>query len=74
MDNDMSAERVGRSIDRGAVELAESTSTMFSRAGERAEDLTQEASTEIRRDASQGLDEASDNVAPVEDHDADDSN
>lgn len=38
------AERVERSIDRGAVELAEGASEAFSRAGERAETMTQDAS------------------------------
>ena len=69
VDNDMSAERVGRSIDRTAVQLAETTSDAFSDAGERAENLTQDASTGVRRDASQGLDEASDTVAPEEEDD-----
>jgi uncharacterized membrane protein YtjA (UPF0391 family) len=69
MDNDMSAERVGASIDRHAAQWAENTSDAFSRAGERAEDLTQETSTELRRDAAGGLDEASDTVAPEEEDD-----
>ena len=71
VDNDMSAERVGRNIDRGAHELAENTSEALGEAGERAEDLTQDASTELRRDASNGLDEASDNVAPEEEEERD---
>ena len=47
IDNDMSAERVGRSIDRGAVQLAEGASEAFSRAGERAETMTQDASQPV---------------------------
>lgn len=64
VDNGMSAERVGRTIDREAHQLAENTSDAFGTAGERAEKLVNHTSNEVRRDASQGLDEASDNVAP----------
>jgi uncharacterized membrane protein YtjA (UPF0391 family) len=64
VDHDMSAERVGRAIDREASQLAENTSEALGDAGDRARDLTHETSTEIRRDAAGGLDEASDNVAP----------
>lgn len=69
VDNDMSAERMGRSVDRGAVELAEGASDALGQAGEHAGDLTQDTSDAIRRDASDGLDEASDNVAPEEEND-----
>jgi uncharacterized membrane protein YtjA (UPF0391 family) len=62
VDNDMSAERVGASIDRTAVELAEGTSEAISEGADRAENLVDEASNEVREDASQGLDEAADNV------------
>lgn len=64
VDNDMSAERVGREIDETAVEVAEGASDAMGEAGNRAEDLVDETSDEIRNDASQGLDEASDNVDP----------
>jgi uncharacterized membrane protein YtjA (UPF0391 family) len=64
VDNDMSAERVGREVDRTAVELAEGTSDVLAEAGNRAEYLASEASDEIRNDAADGLDEASDNVDP----------
>lgn len=47
IDNGMSAERVGRSIDRSAMRLAESTSNAVSRVGERADRLTQEATDTI---------------------------
>jgi uncharacterized membrane protein YtjA (UPF0391 family) len=64
VDNDMSAERVGREIDETAVQLAEGTSDAIGDAGNRAEDLVEETSDELREDTSQGLDEASDNVDP----------
>jgi uncharacterized membrane protein YtjA (UPF0391 family) len=64
VDNDMSAERVGREIDQTAVQLAEGTSDALGTAGERAENLVDETSSELREDASNGLDEASDNVDP----------
>lgn len=67
VDNDMSAERVGAEIDRTAVQLAEGTSDAISEGAERAETLVDDASSEIRNDAAQGLDEASDNVDPDND-------
>ncbi|MBX9747580.1 MAG: DUF1328 domain-containing protein [Hyphomonadaceae bacterium] len=64
VDNDMSAERVGAQIDETAVDLADATTEALGDAGDRAEDLVEETSEEIRRDASDGLDDASDNVEP----------
>ncbi len=64
VDNDMSAERVGAEIDRTAVQLAEGTSDALSEGADRAGDLVEDTSSEIRNDAAQGLDEASDNVDP----------
>ncbi|MBY0569087.1 MAG: DUF1328 domain-containing protein [Hyphomonadaceae bacterium] len=64
VDNDMSAERVGAQIDETAVELAEGASDAIGEAGNRAEDLVQDTSEEVRRDASDGLDDAADNVDP----------
>lgn len=64
VDNDMSAERVGAQIDETAVELAEGASDAIGEAGNRAEDLVQDTSDEVRRDASDGLDDAADNVEP----------
>ena len=64
VDNDMSAERVGAEIDRTAVQLAEGTSDALSEGADRASNLVEDASSEIRNDAAQGLDEASDNVDP----------
>jgi len=64
VDNDMSAERVGRSIDREASQLADATGDALSTAGDRAENLVDEAGNEIRNDTAEGLDEASDTVDP----------
>lgn len=67
VDNDMSAERVGASIDRTAVQLAEGTSDAISEGADRAENLVNDASNEVRNDTANGLDEASDNVDPDSD-------
>lgn len=67
VDNDMSAERVGREIDQTASELAENTSEALSEAGDRAATLVEETGEQVRRDASDGLDEASDTVDPEND-------
>jgi uncharacterized membrane protein YtjA (UPF0391 family) len=64
VDNDMSAERVGAEIDETAVQLAEGTSDALSEGANRAEDLVEDTSDEIRNDTAEGLDEASDNVDP----------
>jgi len=67
VDNDMSAERVGAEIDSAAVQLAEGTSDAISEGADRASDLVEDTSSEIRNDAAEGLDEASDNVDPAND-------
>lgn len=54
MDNDMSAERVGREIDQTAVQLAEGTSEALGEAGNRAENLMDETREEIADDANNG--------------------
>lgn len=64
VDNDMSAERMGRVIDREASQLADNTSEALSEAGDRAETLVENASDEIRNDAAEGLDQAGENVDP----------
>lgn len=64
VDNDMSAQRVGQTIDRTAVQLAEGTSDALSEGADRAGDLVEETSNEVRNDTANGLDEASDNVDP----------
>lgn len=50
VDNDMSAERVGASIDRTAVEVAEGTSDAISEGADRAENLVDETQEEIAND------------------------
>lgn len=67
VDNDMSAERVGAEIDSAAVQLAEGTSDTLSEGADRASNLVEDTSSEIRNDAAEGLDEASDNVDPEND-------
>ncbi len=64
VDNDMSAERVGASIDHTAVQLADGASEALSEGADRAGDLVDETANEIRNDAANGLDDASDSVEP----------
>ncbi|MGQ0531894.1 MAG: DUF1328 domain-containing protein [Caulobacteraceae bacterium] len=64
VDNDMSAERVGREIDQTAVQVAEGTSDALSEGADRAENLVDETSDEVRNDTAAGLDEPSENVDP----------
>jgi len=56
VDNDMSAERVGAEIDETAVELAEGTSDALGEAGDRAENVMENASDEVQEDADQATD------------------
>ena len=56
VDNDMSAERVGAEIDETAVELAEGTSDVLGEAGDRAENVMENASDEVQEDADQATD------------------
>jgi uncharacterized membrane protein YtjA (UPF0391 family) len=51
VDNDMSAQRVGREIDQTALQFAEGTSDVIGNAGERAETLVDETADEVREDA-----------------------
>lgn len=48
--NDMSAEKVGRSIDRGTVELASDAGTAFDRASERTETFVSRTVNDIKED------------------------
>lgn len=57
VDNDMSAERVGREIDQTALQLAEGTSDALGKAGDRAENLVDETADEVREDAAAADDE-----------------
>ena len=56
VDNDMSAQRVGAEIDQATVELAEGASDALSEAGDRAENLVDETSNEVREDVDQATD------------------
>jgi uncharacterized membrane protein YtjA (UPF0391 family) len=51
VDNDMSAERVGREIDQTALQLAEGTSDAIGSAGDRAETVVDETADQVRDDA-----------------------
>lgn len=50
VENDMSAERAGRVIDRETVQLVEATGDALSEAGDRAEDVVDDAGGDIQRD------------------------
>jgi uncharacterized membrane protein YtjA (UPF0391 family) len=56
MDNDMSAERVGREVDQAAVELAEGTSEVLGEAGDRVGATVENAGDEIAEDVDQATD------------------
>ncbi len=61
VDNDMSAQRVGASIDRTAVQLADGTSEVLGAAGNRAERVVDNTAEEIRADAASIDERAEDN-------------
>jgi uncharacterized membrane protein YtjA (UPF0391 family) len=69
VDNHMSAERVGRAIDRHAQQLADNTSQALNDAGERAQRLTHTASNQVR-DATGAPNQ---NAAPDDDQNARDN-
>jgi len=56
MDNDMSAERVGREVDQAAVQLAEGTSEVLGEAGDRVGATVENAGDEIAEDVDQATD------------------
>jgi uncharacterized membrane protein YtjA (UPF0391 family) len=53
VDNDMSAQRVGAEIDQTAVQLAEGTSDAIGEAGDRAENVVDNAADEVQEDVDQ---------------------
>ena len=53
VDNGMSAERVGAEIDQTAVQLAEGTSDALGEAGDRAENVMDNAADEVQEDVDQ---------------------
>lgn len=67
VDEDMSAEKLGRTLDRETVEITQEIGDGLEDAGERTENFLQNTSAELRTDASRSLDEASDTVAPEQD-------
>lgn len=50
VETDMSAERAGRVIDRETVQLVEATGAALSEAGDRAEEVVDDAGGDIQRD------------------------
>lgn len=64
VDNDMSAQRVGASIDRTAVQLADGASDVVGAAGNRAERVVDNTAEEIRTDAAAFNDNAANTENP----------
>jgi len=62
IDNDMSAERVGRAIDRSAVAITADAGDAIEGAGERVERVTNDAGDAVRNDTANLFETASDNV------------
>lgn len=62
VENDMSAERAGRVIDRETVQLVEATSDALSEAGDRAETVVDNAGDDIQADL-ENADERTENAA-----------
>lgn len=62
MDNDWSAERAGRAVDRTASQITADAGEAIEEAGNRAENFVDNTSDEIRSDTANGLEEASDRV------------
>ncbi len=62
VDNDMSAERVGRAIDRSAVAITADAGDAIQEAGGRVEEVTEETGDAVRNDTANFFETASDNV------------
>ncbi len=62
VDNDMSAERVGRAIDRSAVAITADAGEAIEEAGGRVEEVTEETGDAVRNDTANFFESASDNV------------
>lgn len=60
--NDWSAQEAGRALDEGAAQLAAETGEAFETAGARAENLIENTGDQMRDDAADGLDQASDTI------------
>lgn len=66
IDNDMSAEQVGRSIDQGAVEMRADAGDAFDSAADRTSEFFETTASEVRSDTAGALDDAERRVAPEE--------
>jgi uncharacterized membrane protein YtjA (UPF0391 family) len=64
MDHDMTAERVGREIDQGAVELTQNAGNAIEGAADRTGNFIQTSTSEVRGDAAGALDDAQQKVEP----------
>lgn len=64
MHNDMSAQRVGASIDHTASQVAENTSRALDQAGDRAQEITRDTTHAVQNDTANGLRDAGDHVDP----------
>jgi uncharacterized membrane protein YtjA (UPF0391 family) len=64
VDNDWTAQEVGRNIDNAASEITADAGQAVETASDRAENLIDNTGQEMRSDASEALDNASDDVAP----------
>jgi uncharacterized membrane protein YtjA (UPF0391 family) len=62
--NDWSAEKAGRVVDREAAEITADASEVLEDAGDRAGNLVDSTGDELRNDAAEGLDNAQETVAP----------
>lgn len=65
-DNDMSAERLGRMIDRGAANMTADASDAISEAGDRVDEVADDTSDSVRSDTANFFESASDNVRNAE--------
>ncbi|MBI1250673.1 MAG: DUF1328 domain-containing protein [Alphaproteobacteria bacterium] len=63
-ENGMNAERVGRSIDRTTVALAQDVGVGLEEAGERTQGFVTNVASTMRADAAGALDDAGDRLAP----------
>lgn len=68
VDNDMSAERVGRAIDRSAVAITADAGEAIEEAGGRVESVTEETGDAVRNDTANLFEAASDNVREAGDN------
>ena len=71
--NDWSAEKTGRIIDRSAAEITADASQALQGAGDRAETLVTKTGDELQEDTAQGLDQAQETVDPNNEANTDDN-